>query len=152
MINCPDCGAVIDAASKGKPRSIEQHRRFFALCQAVFHHWPEAHAVQFGDAEECRKWLTMKAGHRDIAARIPLVGLNRDRALIVVEAAIRAAGCYAHPVVHKDSLVVWVPRSISFAKLSHRDFCALNNAVDDVIKSETGLDPEQLLDEHARAA
>lgn len=148
--HCPDCGCVLSAA--GKPRSIDQHKRFFGLIRAVFHHWPETHETQFGDETECRKWLTMKAGHREIGAQIPLVGLNRERAMLLAEAAIRAAGSYAVPVLHGDTLVVFKPKSIAFAKLSHAAFCALNNAVDDVIRKETGIDPDQLLKEHGRAA
>ena len=152
MSHCNHCGELIDEASTGKPRSIDQHRRFFALCRAVFHHWPERHAVQFGDKTECRKYLQMKSGHREIGARIPLVGVNRQKALLIVEAAIRGAGSYAVPVVHGDSLVVWKPKSIAFAKLGHEAFCTLNNEVEAVIRAETGLDPEQLLTEHANAA
>ena len=152
MSHCNHCGGVLDKASNGKPRSLEQHRRFFGLCRAVFHHWPASHAVQFGDEIECRKWLTMKSGHRDIGARIPLVGMNRQKALLIVEAAIRGCGSYAVPVVHGDSLVVWTPKSIAFSKLGHHAFCKLNNEVEDVIRAETNLDPEQLLIEHAGAA
>lgn len=152
MSHCPECGAVLDPKAKGAPRSLEQHRRFFGLMRAVFHHWPETHPVQFGDETECRKWLTMKAGHREIGARIPLVGINRERAMLLAEAAIRAAGSYAVPIIHGDTLVVFKPKSIAFAKLSHAAFCALNNAVDDVIQAETGLDPKQLLKEHERVA
>lgn len=148
--HCPECGCVLGAG--GKPRSLEQHRRFFGLIRAVFHHWPETHETQFGDETECRKWLTMKAGHREIGAQIPLVGINRERAMLLAEAAIRAAGSYAVPVLHGDTLVVFKPKSIAFGKLSHAAFCALNNAVDEVIRAQTGLDPEQLLKEHGRAA
>lgn len=149
--HCPECGCVISDKG-GKLRSIEQHRRFFGLIRAVYHHWPETHETQFGDETECRKWLTMKAGHREIGARIPLVGVNRERAMLLAEAAIRAAGSYAVPILHGDTLVVFKPKSIAFGKLSHAAFCALNNAVDEVIRAETGLDPDQVLKEHERAA
>lgn len=152
MIECPHCGADFDAASKGKPRSIDQHRRYFGLMRAVFHHWPEAHERQFGDETELRKFLEMKAGYREVAAQIPLVGMNRDKALLIVEAAVRAAGSYAIPVLHGDALVIFKPKSIAFAKLAHLDFCELNNKVDDVIYAETGLDAKRLLEETKRAA
>jgi hypothetical protein len=44
----------------------------------------------------------MKAGHREIAAKIPLVGVPREKVVVIVEAAIRAAGSYAMPILHKD--------------------------------------------------
>lgn len=149
--HCPHCGGVLDAGT-GKPRSTEQHRRYFALMRAVFHHWPEAHATQFGDETECRKFLQMKAGHREIGASIPLVGVNRERALLLAEAAIRAAGSYAVPHLHGDTLVVFKPKSIAFAKLGHQAFCKLNDEIDAVIFNETGLEAEQLLKEHEAAA
>lgn len=151
MTTCPHCGGDLDVGT-GKPRSLEQHRRYFAVIRAVFHHWPEAHETQFGDETECRKWLQMKAGHREIGARIPLVGINRERAMLVVEAAIRAAGSYAVPVIHGFTLVVFKPKSIAFGKLDHKAFCKLNDEIDAVIKAETGLDADQLLKEHEAAA
>lgn len=152
MTHCPNCGTVLEGQPKGKARSLEQHRRFFGLVRAVFAHWPEWHETQFGDETECRKWLQMKAGYREIAARIPLVGVNRERVMLIVEAAIRAAGSYAVPVVHGDTLVIFKPKSIAFAKLGHQAFCQLNDEVAAVIKVETDLDPDQLLKEHEAAA
>ncbi len=149
-MNCPHCGYEIEAGDK--KRSVPHLRRYFALVRAAYHHWPETHDTQFSDETECRKWLQMKAGHREIGARIPLVGLNKDRAVALVEAAIRAAGSYAVPVMHGGDLVVFVPRSIAFGKLSHLAACALFDGVADVIRSETGMDAGTLLKEHERAA
>ncbi len=149
-MNCPHCGCEIEASDKR--RSLPHLRRYFALIRAAYHHWPETHATQFSDETECRKWLQMKAGHREIGARIPLVGMNKDRAVALVEAAIRAAGSYAVPVMHGGDLVVFVPKSIAFGKLSHLAACALFDGVADVIKDETGMDADTLLKEHERAA
>jgi hypothetical protein len=145
---CPHCGGGLDG---GKPRSLEQHRRYFALMRAVFHHWPEAHPTQFSNEQECRVWLQMKAGHRQIGVRTPL-GEDRNRDLFVAEAAIRGCGSNAMPVIFADELVVWKPKSIAFGKLGHEAFCKLNDEIDAVIKAETGLDADQLLKEHEAAA
>jgi hypothetical protein len=147
---CPHCGGDLEAGG-GKPRSVEQHRRYFALMRAVFHHWPETHAVQFTSQEELRVWLQMKAGHRQIGVRTPL-GEDRNRDLFVAEAAIRGCGSNAMPVIFADELVVWKPKSIAFGKLGHEAFCKLNDEIDAVIKAETGLDADQLLKEHEAAA
>lgn len=149
--HCPVCDFAADAFS-GKPRSIDQHRRFFGLMRALLHHWPETHPRQFADEHELRTWLTMKAGHREIAAQIPLAGVPREKVAVIVEAALRAAGSYALPIVHHNDLVVFKPKSIAFSKLSHLDFCALSDAVDAVIRQETGLDPDQVLRETERTA
>ena len=54
---------------------------------------------------------------------------------------------YAVPVVHRGKLVIWVPRSIAFAKLDHHEACRLFDAVAVVIEQETGLRDEELLRE-----
>lgn len=44
---------------------------------------------------------------------------------------------------------VYTAKSIKFSEMPHLEFCALSNAVDEVIKAELGVDPEQLLREKA---
>jgi hypothetical protein len=122
------------------------------MIKAAFHHWPESAERQFASPDELRAYLQMKAGHREIGATIPLSGMNKDRAVFLAEAAIRAAGSFAMPVLHGDTLVIFKPKSIAFAKLSHAEFCRLNDEVDDVIFAETGMRGEQLLKETERAA
>jgi hypothetical protein len=122
------------------------------MVKAAFHHWPETSERQFASEEECRKYLQMKAGHREIGATIPLVGIGKERAMMLVEAGIRAAGSYAVPVIHGDTLVVFRPLSIAFGKLDHTTACRLFDDVAEVIRNETGIDPEQLLKEHEQAA
>lgn len=145
---CPHCGGDLTNAK----RSVPQHRRYFAMVRAYFHHWPENHETQFASEEECRKWLQMKAGHRVIAARIPLAGINKDKAAMIAEAAIRAAGSFAVPVVHGTDLVVFVPKSIAFGKLGHQSACALFDDVAAVAEAETGLNAETVMKEMENAA
>lgn len=148
MRPCPHCLSPLEDDPKGAPRSLEQLRRYFALMRAVYFHWPESHEHQFSNVEECRKYLQMKAGHREIGASIPLSGMKPEKAMFLAEAAIRAAGSYALPVIHGSTLVVFVPKSIAFHKMGHAEFCALNREIDEVIREETGLDPEQCLAEY----
>ena len=149
---CPCCGATIRADSPA--RSVPQLRRYFAMIAAVFHHWPETHPRQFEDSEALRYWLQAKAGPawRTVTARIPVTGMNRTRALMLCEAALAAGGSRAIPVEHGRDIVIVVPKSIKFSRMRHLDFCALNDAVSDVIRAETGMDPETVLNEHERAA
>jgi len=148
---CPVCGFATPKTGID-PRSIDQHRRYFAVIRAVFYHWPESHERQFTDETELRKWLQMKAGYREIGAQMPLAGINKEKALLLAEAAIRAAGSYAMPVLHGSTLVVFRPKSIAFNRLSHLAFCELNKTIEDIIRAETGLDPEQVLIEQEGAA
>lgn len=145
---CPTCGHE----SKGPPRSLDQHRRYFGMIKAAFHHWPEIHERQFTSEDDLRKWLQMKAGHREIAARIPLTGVRREQAVILAEASIKAAGSYAVPVAIGSELVIFKPKSIAFNNLGHKAFCELNQAVDEILQAEIGLSGDQLLAEHEAAA
>ena len=145
---CEHCGGLPTPKS-GKPRSLEQHRRFFALIKQAYTHWPEMHETQFVSEEDCRKWLCMKAGWRDVACRLPLIGIRGDVATVLVQGALKAAGAYARAVVDKGDLVVIVPRSISFAKMGHTEFCRLNEAVAETIEAETGIKVDDLMREAA---
>lgn len=150
MEHCPHCGCELP--KPGKPRSIDQHRRYFAMIAAAFHHWPNARDRQFTSSEELRKWAQMKAGYREIGAQIPLSGIGREKALMLVEAAIRASGSYAVPVLHGDTLVVFRPKSIAFGKLAHIDACKLFDDVAAIIEQEVGVSADRLLKETAGAA
>lgn len=150
MKHCPSCGC--DITGNDKPRSLPQLRRFFGMIRATYHHWPETCEQQFGSDEELRKHLTMRAGWRDIAARIPLVGVQPDITKMIVRQAFAAAGTHAWPVVHRNELVIWVPRSIAFHNMGPQEFGQLSDAVAVVIKDMTGLDAETLLREAEHAA
>ena len=65
--------------------------------------------------------------------------------MLLAEAAIRGAGSWAMPIIHGDTLVIFKPKSVSFAKMPHADFCKLSDAVQDVIKAEAGIDIETAL-------
>lgn len=150
MKRCPCCGC--DITGNDKPRSLPQLRRFFAMIRSAYHHWPETSEQQFSSDEGLRKYLTMRAGWRDVAARIPLVGVNTDITKMIVTQAFKAAGTHAWPVIHKSELVIWVPRSISFHSMGPLEFGQLSDAVAVVIKDMTGLDVEQAMRETENAA
>lgn len=147
--NCPTCGRPRD---KAKPRSIEQHRRYFCLLKAAFDNWPESHEHQFASVEELRKYLQMKAGHREVGASIPLTGVRKESAKLLAEAAIRAAGSYAIPVIHGDTLVVFRPKSVAFEKLDHKAACALFDEVSAYIEEAIGVPADTLLRELEKVA
>lgn len=150
MKTCPHCGCSHDAQER--PRSLPQLRRYFAMVRAAFSHWPETAEVQFSSEDECRKFLQMSAGWRDVGARIPLVGVNPEHARLLVAAAIKGAGAFARPVVHKGELIIWIPRSIKFSTMGPQEFGLLSDAVAVVIKDMTGLDADTLLKETESAA
>ena len=142
---CPVCDSEINLGDG--QRSVPHLRRFFLLVKLAYEHWPEVHPVQFDSAMEARRYLTMLAGHREIAARIPLEGLDKERAKMLAEAAIRSVGQYAIPTFYKGDLVIWTPKSISFGKLGHKDAVKLFQDVAEVIYQETGIDPQTLMEQ-----
>jgi hypothetical protein len=152
MTSCPHCGCDLHEEPGKSPRSVPQLRRYFSLIKAAFMHWPEVHERQFSSAEECRKYLQMKAGYREISATVPLLGIPKERAVFVAEVSIRAAGGYAMPVLHGDTLVIFKPKSIAFRKMAHKDFCKLSDEVEAVIFAEIGIPGDKLLKETERAA
>lgn len=146
---CPHCGCEI---AKHKPRSVQQHRRFFGLVRAAFKHWPEAHERQFSTEEECRAWLTMKAGYRDTALDMPMSGVKPELAALIATSAMRAAKANAVAVAHKGRLLVFVPRSIAFHKMGPQEFGKLCDDVAAVITESVGMDADDLLRQTERAA
>lgn len=60
MSECPVCG--YHDKGKGKPRSIDQHRRFYGLVKKAFGQWPEKSDFQPEDEEHLRQWLICAAG------------------------------------------------------------------------------------------
>lgn len=147
---CPHCLCDLDPV-KGKPRSLEQLRRFFGVLRAMKHHWPETAEFQPESEEHLRKWVLVKAGHRE-TTDVPVEFAEDQPALtklaaLMVEAAVKAAGAFAFIRPHPEGGLVRVfkAKSIAFDKLWQADFNRLNDEVEAVYKAETGLDPDEVL-------
>jgi hypothetical protein len=147
---CPSCETTFDLNKVGKPRSLDQHRRFWSLMRAAYQQWPVQHSEQFASMNDLRHWLTMKAGWREEVARLPIKGMKIEHAKMLAESAIAAAGGHASIVAHRGSLVVFKPISLRFDRMPHLEFCAVNDAVADVIKAELHVTADELL-EHGKA-
>mgnify|MGYP005606360083 FL=1 len=155
-MKCPHCQCDIDG--KGKPRSVEQLRRFFAMLRAMFSHWPESSDFRPESEEHLRKFVLVKAGHRE-TVDVPVAfaedqpGLTK-LASLAIEAALKAAGAYAFIRPHPEGGLVRVfkAKSIAFDKIGQAEFNALHDAVDTVYASETGLDPATAVREHEQTA
>lgn len=134
-----------------KPRSIDQHNRFFALVSALFQQWPEKHSFQPDDEEHLRAWLLVKAKHRVIAEFCMSDATDEfARAIPVVAMAMFRKHCWAWR--DGDSIKCCAAKSISiYGKdaVGHAEFCVINDNVDSVIRAETGLDPDRLMSHHA---
>lgn len=152
-LHCADCGSthIVDGA-KASRRSLPQLKRYHAMIRAAFHQWPEAHLREHGISSEddLRKYLQMRAGHKEIAVVVDDIGaMSKAMAVTVATAAFKAAGAYAMPIMHGDKLVIFVPKSVAFHRLSHTDFCKLSDDVEAIIESVVGVPAEQLLREKA---
>ena len=132
-------------------RSLAQHKRFFAVIAAAFNHWPESHRFQPDNEEHLRAWLLVRAGHHTVKTFY----LNDDAtetARVVPIVMAMMTGKHSWCRSRGNELHVCVPQSIAFDKMEHAAFCKLNDDVDEVIRVETGLDPEKLLRETEAAA
>lgn len=153
-MKCPSCGFVMDQHAKG--RSLPDHRRFFGVIRAAYHHWPEAHEFQPDSAEHLRAWLLCKAGYRDVTS-IPVEFAEDQPALLrlvalAAEGAVKAAKGYAFIRPHGAGLAVFSAKSIAWDKLKQSQFHEIRDAVEHVIEAETGLKPDDLLRETEAAA
>lgn len=144
---CPACEFEFDLFKASKPRSIEQHKRLFGLIRAAFDQWPETYERQFADAGELRSFLIMKAGWKEVALRMPLVGLKLDLVVAVVGAALKAVHAHAITVPHNNQLVIIKPKSIKFQSMKHLEFCDLNNSIDLVIQEVFHMTGDELLEQ-----
>jgi hypothetical protein len=154
VTKCPHCGCDVDPV-KGKPRSLEQLRRFFAVLRAMKHHWPEKAEFQPENEEHLRKWVLIKAGHKETTdIPVPFAedepGVTR-LAAVAIEGAVAAAGAFAFIRPHPEGGLVRVfkAKSIAFDKLGQAEFNDLNAEVEAVYEAETGLKADQLLKERA---
>ena len=139
MTTCPHCSVEIEAKPKrGKPRSVPQHRRYFALIRAAYMHWPDSHEFKPVNEEHLRKWLQAKAGHR-VVDTIETDGMTPAQSVAAISAAMRKAGPYAFIGAAGSKLHVVTSESVDFDTLTHLAACALFDEVADVIENETGI-------------
>ena len=145
----PNCCELCHQPLKEKTkRSYPQLKRFYAMIKAALNNWPHAHEEQFSSQEDCRKFLTMKAGWRDISSKTHLTGIREDKAILLASAVLSGLpnNAHARPVLHNGQLIVWVPRSISYENMPHLEFCALSDAVAEIIEAETGIKVSDIME------
>lgn len=151
MTTCPHCKQPIKA-----PRSPADHRRFFGVIRAAFHHWPEAHDFQPDSDQHLRKWLLCRAGYRDVTT-IPCEFAEHEPAVLklvalAAEGAVKAAKGHAFIRPHGAGIAVFSAKSIKWDELDQKAFGKVREAVEEVIRAEIGIDPDQLLKEAETAA
>lgn len=154
-MKCPNCGFPL--AEHARARSPQDHRRFFAMIHATFHHWPENHPeFQPDSAEHLRAWLLCKAGYREVTT-IPVEFAEDQPAVLrlvalAAEGAVKAAKGYAFIRPHGSALAVFSAKSIAWDKLDQSQFHDIRNEVEAVIEEETGLKAADLLKQTEAAA
>lgn len=153
-MKCPACGFALTEHSKA--RSPQDHRRFFGVIAATYHHWPESHEFQPDSSEHLRSWLLCKAGYRDVTT-IPVEFAEDQPALLklvslAAESAVKAAKGYAFIRPHGSALAVFSAKSIAWDKLDQAGFNRIRDAVEAVILAETGMKPDDILKNTEAAA
>lgn len=150
MTHCPHCGADLTTKPKGKPRSVPQHRRYFALIKSAYHNWPETHDFTPQNEDHLRKWLQAKAGHR-VVRTIDAGTMTPAQAVAAVAAAMKEAGPYTFTAAVDSKLYVISSASIDFDTLPHLAACALFDEVAEIIEAETGIRCDDLIKPAPRA-
>lgn len=124
----------------------------------MFHHWPEHAEFRPESEEHLRKWVLIKAGHRE-ATDIPVDWTEDQPALarlasLAIEASVKAAGAFAFVRPHPEGGMVRVFRakSIAFGSLGQADFNRLNDEVEAAYRAETGLEADVVLKQTENAA
>lgn len=151
MTKCETCHQEIKA-----DRSSQDHRRFFGLISAAFHHWPEAHDFSPENPESLRAWLLCKAGYCE---RTPIECEWTDNqpglaklVSIACEGVMRASKGQGFIRVHGDRIIVFTPKSISWDSIGQKAFNDVRDAVTAVIEAELGVTADKLLKETEAAA
>lgn len=156
-VTCPFCSASFVPGRKA--RSTPHHRRFFQLIRAAYQNWPSGHSQQPTSSEVLRKWLIAEAGYVDELRISPAPGLTSRDSRIRLESDVWTRQTIQRIVaVHPDSwvkrdgkdVVIVIPRSIAFDKMSQSEFTDLYAAVAAVIYRETGLDADELVEGSVR--
>jgi hypothetical protein len=149
MSHCPICESKLPMTG-GKPRSYDQHKRFFAVIRAAFEHWPERD--KFSDEVEFRKYLQVMVGAGEVVAEIPVAGLGKEIAKFIAMQAIKASGGYAVPVIRGDNLRIVKPKSVAFDKMKHEEFCKVSDRVCAYIETVLHVSADDLIRETEAAA
>ena len=135
-----------------EPRSVPQHRRFFGLVRAIYHHWPEHLEFQPDNEDHLRAYLLVKAGHRSVKTFYPEVkGVSADFAkmLPIVSAMMLNRYCWAW--ADGEAVKVAAPESTAFQKLPHKKACQVLNDVEDFVRT-LGIEPDEVLKQTEKAA
>lgn len=142
--HCPHCGGDLAQPKRGKPRSVPQHKRYFAMIRAAHAHWPEAHRFKPMTDDRLRKWLQAKSGYA-VVKTVDVREMTRDQAVLAIAAELSIADPihFTHATV--ETFYVIESKSIDFDTLPHLEACALFDAVADTIEAETGLKVAEIM-------
>lgn len=156
-MHCPECGFVFDTKISGKPRSLPQHKRLFGLLNVAFSNWPEGHEFQPANKEHLRKWLIAKAGHYDTRTfELPETGNPLLMAAMMEFAEnlleVDEDGGHRFGRWHGSTLTVFIPKSMAFEKLPHREACKLFDEIDAIVHEVIGVPADKLLKESEKVA
>lgn len=144
MSNCPHCGCDLETPKRGKPRSVPQHKRYFAMIRAAFSHWPEAHRFQPITEDRLRKWLQAKAGHA-LVKTVDTEGMTKDEAVVAIAAELSKADPIHFTSASRGRFYIVESKSIAFDTLPHLSACALFDAVAEVIEAESGVKIDDIM-------
>jgi len=150
---CPHCGVELV-----KPRSLADHRRYFAAIHKATAAWPHNHEFQPSGPDHLRAYLLVTAGYHDVKTVDLAWAIAEDNphliqlARLAVEASVSAAlsrGDYVFTRPRGDVVEILSPKSINFRTLSQKEFGPIREACEEIIELAIGTTVDQLLRQEA---
>lgn len=139
MVTCPNCS-----------RSDEEHNFHFAMIAAAFANWPHDHRFQPMNPEHLRGWLYVEAGFANSADIIGPEAITVD--VVKATRAIVNPFTYIRMTRIEDGLRITAPKSVKKKELGKKEFREVQDKVAAIISSVIGVQVEDLVKGHRRAA
>lgn len=150
-VACPNCGVSFDARKPHRPRSVEEHRRFFGIVAAAFGSWPELHEFQPESREHLRAWLICQSGpqYRTVETfTLPDAPVTIVATMMgIIEALLQREEGFKFARWRGDVISITRPKSLRFDRMKQGEFHELNERVSTIVSDALGVDIETLLDE-----
>lgn len=141
---CPFCDEELPGPD-ATPRSYEQLKLYMGGIKAAFAAWPETEKKQFYNITEFRWWLQCMAEYGEVKSRIPASAYGIEAAREQAKTVIRETGGKGIPIVRGSELLIVVPKSIKFEKLSQKKFQEVYDNVDRIVIERVGRSMKELV-------
>lgn len=144
---CVTCGTII-----AHPRNYARRAKLFAFLPAVLNQWPaEKTGFKPLDRDHLRSWLLCEANFCEVD-ELEFTGADPQRMVYQITAFMNRH--HGHKYVHyketETGIRALIPKSISDAKCSEKDFLQVFNSIVEIVELTLGCSIETLKKEADR--